>query len=542
MINIFALGLLILITNNAVHAAPTHNNSKTLLDALNDKCSWNAVNETFKILGSPQDCPGWTELSNVNNLTKNNEKSVLCLLFYDSFVSFCVQAKKLALTTASINMTSINEYTPQKVCEQLFVADKPSEHNLSLIITPRVCEKLCTDYSAPIVRECSLAYYLAHFNFNLSSSDPEASKEETKKNAKAENPTNPSNLLSQATSNEHPDAELENSPNPSSEVSQATSNEQPVAHPENPTKPSNGQPELHNGQSPPKSIVDVEPTPGELTITNTSANKTSEVSQGTSSEQSKIPKKQPPPKVEESENPKLPSKPSIPEPLANADGTKDDSNKQHQEVQQNTVGDSNSPPLPQMNNNSPHISVDEKKVPVTGGNQQNPEAPLEDGNGVVSTKEVNQETDKEFEESEDEMEGEPPEETEPIKGEPPEETEPIIKAEPPEESGPITVLEDPKGARKSNTLESSATDENMEELDGGSYFFSYFMVICVMFVLGYLGYHNRIKVMALVLEGKRNKRSYRERRPNSANYHKLDSNLEEAITSSCTKNTNNIIY
>ncbi|KAG5889133.1 hypothetical protein JTB14_016240 [Gonioctena quinquepunctata] len=67
-----------------------------------------------------------------------------------------------------------------------------------------------------------------------------------------------------------------------------------------------------------------------------------------------------------------------------------------------------------MNNNSPHISVDEKKVPVTGGNQQNPEAPLEDGNGVVSTKEVNQETDKEFEESEDEMEGEPPEETEPI--------------------------------------------------------------------------------------------------------------------------------
>ncbi|KAG5889134.1 hypothetical protein JTB14_016241 [Gonioctena quinquepunctata] len=91
-----------------------------------------------------------------------------------------------------------------------------------------------------------------HFNFNLSSSDPEASKEETKKNAKAENPTNPSNLLSQATSSEHPDAELENSPNPSSEVSQATSSEQPVAHPENPTKPSNGQPELHNGQSPPK--------------------------------------------------------------------------------------------------------------------------------------------------------------------------------------------------------------------------------------------------------------------------------------------------
>lgn len=48
--------------------------------------------------------------------------------------------------------------------------------------------------------------------------------------------------------------------------------------------------------------------------------------------------------------------------------------------------------------------------------------------------------------------------------------------------------------------------------------------------------------MALVLEGKRSKRQYRGRRPNSANYHKLDSNLEEAISSSCTKNSSNIIY
>ncbi|KAJ8965394.1 hypothetical protein NQ314_004145 [Rhamnusium bicolor] len=49
-------------------------------------------------------------------------------------------------------------------------------------------------------------------------------------------------------------------------------------------------------------------------------------------------------------------------------------------------------------------------------------------------------------------------------------------------------------------------------------------------------------VMALVLEGKRGKRQYRGRRPNSANYHKLDSNLEEAISSTCTKNSSNVIY
>lgn len=51
-----------------------------------------------------------------------------------------------------------------------------------------------------------------------------------------------------------------------------------------------------------------------------------------------------------------------------------------------------------------------------------------------------------------------------------------------------------------------------------------------------------LQVMAMVVEGKRNKRQFRNRRPNSANYHKLDSNLEEALTSTCNKNSNQIIY
>ncbi|CAH0559650.1 unnamed protein product [Brassicogethes aeneus] len=81
-----------------------------------------------------------------------------------------------------------------------------------------------------------------------------------------------------------------------------------------------------------------------------------------------------------------------------------------------------------------------------------------------------------------------------------------------------------------------------DAMDGDSYFFSYFMVVCLMFVLGYVAYHNRQKLFALLLEGKRNKRSSRTRRPNSASYHKLDSNLEEAITSECSKNTSHVIY
>ncbi|ERL83505.1 uncharacterized protein LOC125504371 [Dendroctonus ponderosae] len=81
-------------------------------------------------------------------------------------------------------------------------------------------------------------------------------------------------------------------------------------------------------------------------------------------------------------------------------------------------------------------------------------------------------------------------------------------------------------------------------MDGDSYFFSYFSVTMCLVIVGYVGYHNRHKILALLLEGKRGKRNGRSgRRPNSANYHKLDTNLEEAISSSCTKNPpSNIIY
>ncbi|XP_072395843.1 uncharacterized protein [Diabrotica undecimpunctata] len=117
---------------------------------------------------------------------------------------------------------------------------------------------------------------------------------------------------------------------------------------------------------------------------------------------------------------------------------------------------------------------------------------------------------------------------------------------PPGPAKPETVKAEPKAVdRKPDTTVqeiSPVSDDNLDVVDGESPFFSYFMVICVVFVLGYVAYHNRIKVMALLLEGKRNKRQNRGRRPNSANYHKLDSNLEEAISSNVTKNSSNVIY
>ncbi|XP_066251092.1 putative mediator of RNA polymerase II transcription subunit 26 [Euwallacea similis] len=100
---------------------------------------------------------------------------------------------------------------------------------------------------------------------------------------------------------------------------------------------------------------------------------------------------------------------------------------------------------------------------------------------------------------------------------------------------------------KPNTLDADepASSDNIidDDMDGDSYFFSYFTVLMCLVIVGYVGYHNRQKVLALLLEGKRGKRNGRNaRRPNSANYHKLDSNLEEAMSSSCTKNASNVIY
>ncbi|XP_060527333.1 trans-Golgi network integral membrane protein 2-like [Cylas formicarius] len=97
---------------------------------------------------------------------------------------------------------------------------------------------------------------------------------------------------------------------------------------------------------------------------------------------------------------------------------------------------------------------------------------------------------------------------------------------------------------KPHTLEDEPINsfDTTEDMSGDSYFFSYFTVVMCLVIVGYVGYHNRQKILALILEGKKGRRPPRSRRPNSANYHKLDSNLEEAVSSSCTKSTTNVIY
>lgn len=73
-----------------------------------------------------------------------------------------------------------------------------------------------------------------------------------------------------------------------------------------------------------------------------------------------------------------------------------------------------------------------------------------------------------------------------------------------------------------------------------SHFFAYFMTMVIICIIGYLVYHNKQKIFALALEG-RSRRSTR-RRPNTSGYRKLDSNLEEAVTSACSTSVTHVIY
>lgn len=79
--------------------------------------------------------------------------------------------------------------------------------------------------------------------------------------------------------------------------------------------------------------------------------------------------------------------------------------------------------------------------------------------------------------------------------------------------------------------------------DTDSNFFTYFMFLLLICIICYVGYHNKSKVLALVLEGRRSNGGRNGRRKHTAAYRKLDTNLEEAISSnSHTTRTAQIIY
>lgn len=96
--------------------------------------------------------------------------------------------------------------------------------------------------------------------------------------------------------------------------------------------------------------------------------------------------------------------------------------------------------------------------------------------------------------------------------------------------------------------DNSNTNQSSDALfdDTESNFFSYLMFLMVITIILYIVYHNKTKVLALVIEGRRGRSGYSRngsrRKHHSAEYRKLDSNLEEAIQSNDQGLTAQIIY
>ncbi|XP_011878396.1 PREDICTED: trans-Golgi network integral membrane protein 1-like [Vollenhovia emeryi] len=94
--------------------------------------------------------------------------------------------------------------------------------------------------------------------------------------------------------------------------------------------------------------------------------------------------------------------------------------------------------------------------------------------------------------------------------------------------------------RKNNNAR--LTEYSNMRTEDDSHFFTYFTVITLACLAGYIGYHNKQKILAIVLEGRRSRNSRGRRRPSTASYRKLDCTLEEAVTSQCNANVTHVIY
>lgn len=113
--------------------------------------------------------------------------------------------------------------------------------------------------------------------------------------------------------------------------------------------------------------------------------------------------------------------------------------------------------------------------------------------------------------------------------------------EPNEEDENVSIGQPAKSPSKEQQLQ----NEDPFTDDTDSNFFTYFMLLLLVCVIAYVVYHNKTKMLALMLEGRRsstNGRSGLSRRKHTAAYRKLDSNLEEAITSSANGRSTQVIY
>jgi len=101
----------------------------------------------------------------------------------------------------------------------------------------------------------------------------------------------------------------------------------------------------------------------------------------------------------------------------------------------------------------------------------------------------------------------------------------------------------PEDKKKPNIINNMPANPASSE-ETPSYFLSYFFALTVICIAGYLIFHNKNKLMGLVLEGRRPRNGRRQRRSSSssARYRKLDNNLEEAMGPSSNTSFSQVVY
>merc|ERR1712086_653794 len=93
--------------------------------------------------------------------------------------------------------------------------------------------------------------------------------------------------------------------------------------------------------------------------------------------------------------------------------------------------------------------------------------------------------------------------------------------------------------------QSVGIDNHMDEeaLQEQSQFFSYFVLFTILCIVAYCMYFNKKEILALLLEGRRKNTGGRSsRRSSSAQYRKLDNNLEEAMADNSDDSVRHVIY
>ncbi|KAM0734716.1 Trans-Golgi network integral membrane protein 2 [Formica fusca] len=127
-------------------------------------------------------------------------------------------------------------------------------------------------------------------------------------------------------------------------------------------------------------------------------------------------------------------------------------------------------------------------------------------------------------------------------GNPEEDIEPNVADSNNDEDDPVQQSTRNQNENVQEVFEQKNMQYSNIRTEDDSHFFTYFTVITVACIAGYIGYHNKQKILAIVLEGRRSRNNRGRRRPSTANYRKLDCTLEEAVTSQCNANVTHVIY